>query len=123
MKNWLKFKIPIVFGAVMLLWITIINGQPFFHPDTTNYIRAPDAAIVKVLGSRFFTSWTGAEVRKFLGAGPTTWNRNSVAEATELDVQSAEEGYQSQSRHTNSVRDRVILAGMSAYYGTLLYVS
>jgi hypothetical protein len=115
MKNWFKLTMAVILGAVMLLWVTIINGQPFFHPDTANYIRAPDTAVVKVMGSRFVSPWTGAEVKKLLGSGLT------ASELTELDVQSSEEA--SQSRHTNSLRDRVILAGRSVYYGMLLYVS
>ena len=51
----------------MLLLVTVVNGQPFFYPDTSNYVRAPDAAVVWLFGERFATSWTSADVIKMFG--------------------------------------------------------
>jgi hypothetical protein len=113
----------VVLGAVILLWAPILNGQPFFHPDTGNYFRAPDTAAVKLLGSRFASPWTDPEVKKILGLGVSDPNPNSPPEATELDVGSSKGAIPPEFRHTNSLKDRVILAGRSVYYGSLLYIS
>ena len=44
----------IILGSIVaagaLMWPALYNGQPFFFPDTTAYIRAPDAALQKLTG-------------------------------------------------------------------------
>ena len=52
----------VVLGALMLSLVTLLNGQPFFFPDTTTYVREADAAVVWALGSRFATTWTDPSV-------------------------------------------------------------
>ena len=34
-----------LFGIVALMWAPLLNGQPFFFPDTTAYVRAADLAV------------------------------------------------------------------------------
>jgi hypothetical protein len=120
MNNYLKHALSIVVGAFVLLWIALLNGQPFFFRDTTNYIRVPDAAIVTLLGPRFATSWTGAEVLNARGAQSASAGSNLVPPVTEPLPNSTGEALQSKS--TNSLKEGVVLAGRSPYYGMLLYL-
>lgn len=51
------FKIAIYAALVVLfLWPALYNGQPFFYPDTSAYIRGFDAGIVKHMVHPFFGS-------------------------------------------------------------------
>jgi hypothetical protein len=43
-------------AAGLLLWPAFYNGQPFFFPDTTAYVRGADAAVFKLTGVS--TAWT-----------------------------------------------------------------
>jgi hypothetical protein len=43
-------------AAALLLWPAFYNGQPFFFPDTTAYVRGVDAAVFKLTGVS--TAWT-----------------------------------------------------------------
>jgi hypothetical protein len=89
-------------GAVILLlvgsllWPALYNGQPFFFPDTTAYVRGADAGIQKV--THHSTPWSLAPD----GATET----EPAATPSSL----------------SSVKDKTVLAGRSPYYGSLLYV-
>lgn len=39
-------------GALMLCWPALLNGGGFFFPDSSNYLRQADAAVVEVTGWR-----------------------------------------------------------------------
>jgi hypothetical protein len=43
-------------AAALFLWPAFYNGQPFFFPDTTAYVRGADAAVFKLTGVS--TAWT-----------------------------------------------------------------
>lgn len=123
MPNSIKSKMAVVLGAMMLLCITLVNGHPFFYPDTGNYVREPDAALVWAFGPRFATSWTDpaviAEFYPTLSKPAIT----SGAKATRsIPSSEANAEVHSQPSHTNSLKDGLVLAGRSAYYGLLLYV-
>ena len=108
----------------MLLLVTVVNGQPFFYPDTSNYVRAPDAAVVWLFGERFATSWTSADVIKMFGrrsadrvpskSPPTSDSAGSTSERSTSQ--------NAQDPHTNSLDRNIIIYGRSAYYGALLYL-
>jgi hypothetical protein len=81
----------------------LINSHPFFYPDTSNYVRDPDFAVVYFLGKRFATSWT--QERTLQGAEHPT--RDAIAD---------------RNIPLNSPFDKAVLAGRSIYYGALLYL-
>ena len=43
-------------GAALMMWPAFYNGQPFFFPDTTAYVRGADAAAQRLTGVA--TVWT-----------------------------------------------------------------
>jgi hypothetical protein len=94
----------LVFVGLMLvcIWPALTNGQPFFFPDTTAYVRGADLAIANVLGSRFATEWAKDERR-------TAGFQISVT------------GSQVAAPDQKPAR-RVVLAGRSIVYGALLYL-
>lgn len=112
----------VVAGAVMLLWPAIINGQPFFYADTPNYVRAPDAAVVWAFGPRFATPWTDSDV---IEAFSWRFAKSSSTAKPQLDKPlPSDSGVATERRghHSNSLRNGLIVAGRSAYYGALLYI-
>ncbi len=88
-----------VFTAFLLglTWPAALNGGPFWHPDTSNYIRAADAAFVVVTGSP--SEWSD---RLKIGSTPIT----SPSKPGATTVQPT----------------RPVLKGRSIYYGALLYL-
>ena len=47
------------FACVLsLAWPALINGQPFYFPDTTAYVRSADIAVYIFSGHRVRTAWT-----------------------------------------------------------------
>ena len=87
----------VLLAAVAMMWAALVNGQPFFTPDTQAYVRGPDVAVVKLLGARFASPWArqeppGAHVAA--KAGP---------------------------KAAHSYDDNEVLAGRSIYYGALAY--
>jgi hypothetical protein len=117
-----KSIITVVIGAIALLWIALVNGQPFFYPDTANYVREPDAAVVIAFGPQFATPWTTAQVIEAsrghlrISSTPTESQPNQVV-PPDSKVMAQHGPY-----HNNSLRDGLVMAGRSAYYGTLLYI-
>jgi len=95
--------VVILLGALLLLWPTILNRQPFFLSDTTSYIRGADAAVYKAFGVR--TDWTE---RFFDRYGTGQQERNAAAAA-----QAPAEG----------TGRPITLSGRSIYYGALLYTA
>jgi hypothetical protein len=88
----------------MLLWPALINGQPFFFPDTTSYVRAADLAVRLVSREQIRTAWSNndpiaADLRKVAPGKP-----------------SARPAHGSDGRDGNPV-----MAGRSPYFGALLY--
>ncbi len=74
--NVTKHLIAFFLAIFALSWPAIFNGQPFFFPDTTNYIRAADRAIVTIFGNSFKTHWTTERpIREpgELGESQTIW--------------------------------------------------
>lgn len=90
--------------AACLLWPAVINGGPFWFPDTSNYIRAADAAVVVLTES------------------PSEWSdRLTLARDAGEKMFSVEAG-----RPMTGVPDvqptRPVLTNRSIYYGMFLYL-
>ncbi len=96
---WLRVCAVLV-AAVAMMWAALVNGQPFFTPDTAAYVRGPDVAVVKLLGARFASPWARQEPPGTRFAAP------------------AEAG----SAPNHSYDDNEVLAGRSIYYGALAYL-
>ncbi|WP_174301041.1 hypothetical protein [Caulobacter sp. S45] len=88
-------------AAVAMMWAALVNGQPFFTPDTQAYVRGPDVAVVKLLGARFASPWARQEP-------PGAHVASTVLEAG--------------SAPKHSYDDNEVLAGRSIYYGALAYL-
>jgi len=88
------------------VWPAVTNGQPFFYPDTTAYVRGADLGISKVLGSRFATDWA-KDQRRIIKTPASADSRVDNAEQPPTGQRSDR---------------RVVLAGRSIVYGVLLYL-
>ncbi|MBB5729255.1 hypothetical protein [Sphingomonas prati] len=86
-----------------LMWTALVNGQPFFFDDTTNYIRAADSAVFVASGHRISTAWT-ERYRDAVVPSP--------AAASE----------QAGSTTPNDVSSGTIMAGRSPYFGAVLWL-
>lgn len=120
---YLKSAVVVVIGAMMLLWIALFNGQPFFFfGDTPTYVREIDTLVVRAFGPRFATPWTLADVAQTSGprfaASPTSHETrvNKALPPNSIGLALP------QVKHTNSADSGVVLAGKSVYYGALLYM-
>jgi len=87
-----------------LMWMPLINGQPFFFPDTTSYVRAADIAVYIGSGHRLATEWTAGYSDKLDGGAP---------KHAEANVR----------RGGNDVQSGQIMSGRSPYIGAALYLS
>ncbi len=97
-----------VLGLLLLgllnIWPALTNGQPFFYPDSTAYVRGADLAISKALGSKLATEWARDPRRRISSDTP---GAAALPDATGNSPQSSR---------------RVVLAGRSITYGSLLYL-
>jgi hypothetical protein len=85
---------------VLFLWPAILNGLPFFSPDTSAYIRGFDAGLVWLFDcTSAWTSWAA-------GANTARWG--------------AIETIQDEARSFQN--PKFIIAGRSVSYGALLYI-
>ena len=92
--------------SLALLWPAVINGGPFWFPDTSTYIRAADAAFVFATGHKSDWSTKLMELDE-AGASP-------VADAGDPNVTRESKG-------GRLVPTRPVLKGRSIYYGALLF--
>jgi hypothetical protein len=97
-----------------LMWTGLVNGQAFFFSDTSNYIRAADAAAYIASGHTFTTVWTDryrapmAKREKLLKEG-----RATAAEAAENKKKVS---------NSNDIGAGLIMSGRSPYIGALMYI-
>ncbi len=91
----------LVLMFLALIWPAIYNGQPFFFPDTTAYVRGADAGFQKLTGVS--TPWSLAEETEAPDSGV---GANDVAPTPSV----------------SSIKDKSVLSGRSVYYGALLYL-
>jgi hypothetical protein len=84
-----------------LMWPALYNGQPFFYPDTTAYIRGADAGLQKITG--LSSRWSLSD-----DDGPTVHAQTSPDDSPFKPS-------------ISSIKDKSVLSGRSVYYGALLY--
>lgn len=96
---WLR-ALAVLAAAATLGWAALLNGQPFFHPDSIAYVRGPDVAVMKLAGPRFATSWA------LFDPGSVDQRRGAAAAGPRLA----------------SYNDSEVLGGRSIYYGVVAYL-
>ena len=96
--------------VLALMWTGLANGQPFlFQSDTTNYIRAADAAVYIVSGHRISTAWTDRyrdELPAAAAPRQPDHSRDQTAPLTRV----------------NDLRGGLVMGGRSPYIGALMYL-
>ncbi len=102
-------------AVLMLCWPAIVNGQLFFFPDSTNYIRAGGAAVAKVVGTGFGSGWSQPAHRE--SSSPDEHGSLVKAEAVSSEKTPAE------AVKINDPERGVVMAGRSPYVGALMFFS
>jgi len=93
--------------VVSLAWPALINGQPFYFPDTTAYVRAADIAVYMASGKRISTAWT----------------EHYADAVADLAVSRSADTKSEGAAHGNDLGSGRIMAGRSPYFGAVLWVS
>lgn len=94
--------------VLALMWTGIVNGQPFFFADSTNYIRAADLAVHLASGRTISTVWTARYAEQL----PSEPNAPAVATGhPEAD----------HSPTANDLKSGLVMSGRSPYIGALIY--
>jgi hypothetical protein len=93
-------------GCVLALaWPAFFNGQPFYFPDSTAYVRAADSAVYVFSGHAISTEWTDHYRRSLQPGGKVLQpDRHVSARGNDLGTES-------------------VMAGRSPYFGALLWLS
>ncbi|MFT5085067.1 MAG: hypothetical protein ACI9Y1_003124 [Lentisphaeria bacterium] len=97
-------------GSIFLLWPSIFNGQLFFFPDSTNYVKAGVTAVEKFTGGYHTSEWTKP---KSLNNKYTPIKQENGSKLTIVSL----------SKGVNDIDSGVVMAGRSPYFGTLIYVT
>lgn len=93
-------------GCVLALaWPAFVNGQPFYFPDSTAYVRAADSAAYIFSGERITTEWT-EHYRRSLDPEDKVGDADHHVSA-----------------HGNDLATESVMAGRSPYFGALLWIS
>ena len=87
----------VILGALSLGWAALVNGQPFFHPDSLGYVRGPDVAVARLLGPRYASPWARLDPAAAVATADTRAARQAPADKPTKEV----------------------LGGRSIYYGVL----
>ena len=94
------------------MWTGLVNGQPFmFQSDTTNYIRAADAAAFVISGGRIRTEWTDRYAAQIEAKAAKS---SPAARLASNEVVKPPVG-------ANDLGTGLIMGGRSPYIGALMY--
>ncbi len=96
--------VSVAVAALLLCLPALWNGLPFFYPDTPTYLRGAEMTAQK-LAAR-------------LSPAP-----KASAVPVPLDTSTAPTERSAAPRGLTSLEDRIVLAGRSVYYGSLLYAA
>jgi hypothetical protein len=88
----------------------MVNGQPFFFPDTTSYVRAADIAVNLASGGRIRTAWT----ERYASTLPALAQTRRPASHATIAPKTA--------RFGNDISSGSIMSGRSPYFGAALYL-
>lgn len=119
--NWFLRLLAVAGLAVVLLWPAIVNGGPFYFPDTRTYIRVADAAVNKLTHKS--TIWTAAPGEAPNSKpSPPAFSSNRDPSASGLPTVLAVPNSLSRTRSLETIKQRGFMLGRSLYYGLLLYL-
>ncbi|MGN6059624.1 MAG: hypothetical protein ACTHOI_13700 [Sphingomicrobium sp.] len=105
--------------TLALLWPAFVNGEPFYMPDTSSYLRGADAAAYHLTGRP--SAWTGEYFKRYpSGLAPAATTPAPRAPSLDAPASSPAAGA---STSPQSKGPPVVLTGRSVYYGLLLYAS
>jgi len=106
--------------ALVLCWAALLNGQPFFYPDTPTYLRGAEMGATRLLGPAAPKPWLPAQGA---ASAPVAASPSALAAASPVPHASsaAQTAAPRKLKPLTSVADKVVLAGRSVYYGALLY--
>lgn len=104
MREKLKAAVLHVVCVIALMWTGLVNGQPFFFPDSTNYIRIADSAAFIASKHRISTVWTDRYRDAVEAPGPAA-------------------GAPAAPPRANDLGSGTIMAGRSPYLGAWLWLS
>lgn len=93
---------------LVLMWMGLLNGQPFLFADTTSYVRAGDLVAVLVTHGHLRTEWTdrySGDLRALAGTRPAAPSAPPRVAAG------------------NDIASGSVMSGRSPYFGVLLYAS
>ena len=107
MMKWLRH----IACVLALMWVPLANGQPFFFPDTTSYVRAGDMAVYIASRGRFSTVWS----KEYKSAIDRRLGRPVLGGEQLSQVRGMPKG--------NDISSGNIMSGRSPYFGILLYLS
>jgi hypothetical protein len=93
-----------------LLWPAFYNGEPFYFPDTTAYVRGADTAFHRITGTA--TPWSAVD--------DTTTDTTADASGDTPDADAAPTPARVDGG--DPAKNKTVLAGRSVYYGALLYL-
>ena len=100
--------------VLALMWTGLVNGQPFFfYSDSTNYVRAGDAAFYKLSGGRLTTEWSDRYLKQLQ-------EKTSSDDPTALGASTAQSA--AAPSGMNNLGHGVIASGRSPYIGVLMYL-
>lgn len=94
-------QLLLVLLGLAFLWPAIVNRAPFLFPDTTSYVRAADAIVLRAAG--YQTVWSNADVRQ-IAADTGSKPQAPIAASP------------------GSAEPKPVLLGRSVYYGALAYL-
>ena len=95
--------------VLALMWTGIVNGQPFFFADSTNYIRAADMAVHLASGRTISTVWTERY-------------RTLLPDARGGRATTPPRGEALHSPTANDLSAGLVMNGRSPYVGMLMYL-
>ena len=107
-RTWIRHTICVL----ALMWTGLVNGQPFmFQSDTTNYIRAADAAVFVISGGAIRTVWTDRYTAQI----------EAKAAKSSPAARIASKAAAKPAAGANDLGTGLIMGGRSPYIGALMY--
>ena len=100
-RRWQWF-LSLLIATLSVSWAGIVNGGPFFFPDTSSYIRAADGAVVALFDHR--SAWS---------------DRLVVSRQSQERAGSSQPANVARTLQTK----RAVLTGRSIYYGAFVYAT
>lgn len=98
--------------VLALMWTGLVNGQPFmFQSDTTNYVRAADAAMFVISGGAIHTEWTDRYRAQIEEKAAKSSPAARIAAKKEAKPAAG----------ANDLGNGLIMSGRSPYIGGLMY--